>query len=544
MPRQAETLKIYGPPGTGKTTTALGLIEQELADGVPPDGVALVTFTRNAASEAKERMGRRFGLAEEALPYVRTIHSLCYRALRVGREALVDGKKLADWGQAEGWTFAGAPTSTEDGPMGGDGGELGDWLLGVWDLARNRLLADDLPAVLRGRPVHPGLRGEVLAEVRRFTQRYEAWKRAQGLIDFTDMLTSALTMRLTLPVVSLYVDEAQDLSPLQWRVVRQWAAVVQRVTVLGDDDQALYEFNGADPSLLMDWPADETIVLAQSYRLSGAVHRVAQAIITRNRRRADKPFHPRPEAGRAAAFWSMRDLPLRDGSWFILARNRMFLTEVKRDLMRQGVPFAVRSGWGPLTGGAKLRAAASLLALARGEMIALGELADVYEAVPSILPGLGRLVTLGAKTQLEARLKVTGEEHRGIGPADLAEHGLTETALTLLRQRPLELVKAEPDWRRYIGTLAERHGPASLTEPPRVTLSTIHGVKGEEADHVALLPLMTRRTLEGYRADPEGERRAFYVGATRARHSLWLGQTYEANAFPWPRLEEVDHAAD
>ena len=81
-------------------------------------------------------------------------------------------------------------------------------------------------------------------------------------------------------------------------------------------------------------------------------------------------------------------------------------------------------------------------------------------------------------------------------------------------------LKINRDWQAYLAAVIRKHGRKALTEPPRVILSTIHGVKGEEADHVCILSAMSAKTAESYLTDPEEERRVFYVGVTRAQRRL------------------------
>ena len=91
---------ILGPPGTGKTTKLLGLVEQYMKAGVPPDRIGYFAFTRRAATEAIERATEKFGLGKKELPYFRTLHSLAFMMSGLTHSQIMTPKKyqeVAEW---------------------------------------------------------------------------------------------------------------------------------------------------------------------------------------------------------------------------------------------------------------------------------------------------------------------------------------------------------------------------------------------------------------------------------------------------------------
>ena len=88
---------ILGPPGTGKTTYLLEQMEKELDRGITPDRIGFVSFTRRAAQEAKDRAKKKFKLGDKDLPWIRTLHSLCFRALGLSSAEVLEGKKLQEF---------------------------------------------------------------------------------------------------------------------------------------------------------------------------------------------------------------------------------------------------------------------------------------------------------------------------------------------------------------------------------------------------------------------------------------------------------------
>ena len=88
--------RIFGPPGTGKTTRLLNMVDNALQDGVSPDRIAFLAFTRKAANEAKERAADRFDLTFDDLPFFRTLHSFAYRTLSVQKHNLMQKDHFDD----------------------------------------------------------------------------------------------------------------------------------------------------------------------------------------------------------------------------------------------------------------------------------------------------------------------------------------------------------------------------------------------------------------------------------------------------------------
>ena len=124
---------ILGPPGTGKTTRLLNLVEDSLERGISPDRIGYFSFTKNAAQEAILRAVIRFGLSEKELPFFRTLHSLAYYCLSLGKNSMMQGKhykEAADWLKIGGFVEKQLP----NGPFIDFG--LGDRFLEVIHMAR------------------------------------------------------------------------------------------------------------------------------------------------------------------------------------------------------------------------------------------------------------------------------------------------------------------------------------------------------------------------------------------------------------------------
>ena len=487
---------ILGPPGTGKTTTLLGIVESELELGTLPARIAYVSFTRRAAEEAMDRACVRFGMSRREFPYFRTLHSLCFRAMGLSSSNILEGKRLEEFGKIVGHKITGR-FSLEDGTVFGF--EKGDRLLFMENLARVRrvslreLYDDDSDDIS-------------FWEVERFSAALEQYKRDLGVMDFTDMLSQFVESDLELDIDVLVVDESQDLSLLQWDVVRKLARTARRVAVAGDDDQAIYRWAGADVDTLVSMPGDAD-VLSQSYRVPRAVQKVASEIAGRIRTRREKIWQPRDEEGLVRYHASFDSVDLTGPDILILGRNRYILREIETSIRAQGYVYEFQGAMSIRP--SLLDAVLTWERLRQGrEGITVAMVRKMYDYMTS-----GRGVARGHKTLPDF------EDDAEIVDLDLLTKagGLlaSPTSLWFDALDRLSIVDVA-----YIRA-ARRRGE-NLTQKPRIRLSTIHGIKGGEAQQVVLLTDMAARTYEEARKYPDDEARVWYVAVTRAREELHI----------------------
>ena len=125
------------------------------------------------------------------------------------------------------------------------------------------------------------------------------YKQAFGLYDFTDMLDYFIaTADKFCPAFDLcFLDEAQDLSPLQWDIAHILDSRSEKMYVAGDDDQAIYRWAGADVEHFINLNGGSE-VLSQSYRVPHEVHKLAESVVSRIGRRFPKKYEPKKSAGK------------------------------------------------------------------------------------------------------------------------------------------------------------------------------------------------------------------------------------------------------
>lgn len=470
---------IYGPPGTGKTTELIRRMKQAVDDGIPEDRIGFVSFTKAAAKELAHRVGIAPG------KNIATIHSMAFRQSGMVMDQIMNYLKLRDFSKVTGFKMSGA------NPEDSEALEDADYYYALYQLHHARNQPDDDPAYMDSY-THSPRPGE-MKQFLRFCHAMNDYKHINGFSDFNDMLTEALDHPAP-DVDILFVDESQDLSPLQWRLVNYWSEMIGRVHVAGDDDQSIYVWGGADPQGMQKWEESfdaHRRVLDQSFRIPGAVHRLADRTIQKVRNRVEKEYRPRPEEGKLRNFGDISQVPFKHGSdTMVLYRNHSLREDVETRLIQLGVPYVTDNG--------KPGAMHSFPAQA---IRAWRNLCRDYEQMGQVMLDRKSMNTLlwNVKPVIKSRIE-RGDLDSIIGkPWD-------------------SVINASPDIIQYLKHIENTYG--SLSVEPTVHLSTIHGSKGREADRVVLINGMTPRSAESMERDPDSEFRTFYVGITRAKHEL------------------------
>ena len=483
--------KVFGPPGSGKTTYLLNIVEAELAGEVKSTQVGYFAFTKKAATEARDRAILKFPNLNPDMdfPFFRTLHSLAYRCLGITTKDMMSPEHYREFALESGIELA-IETGDEEFAVKTD-----NPILNEINIARIKGL--DLRSHYN--------QSQMTIEWFHFEyveRAYRHYKTSRSLMDFTDLLEVILTEPDRLPRLdALIIDEAQDLSLLQWRRVEQLALRAQRTFLAGDDDQAVYTWAGADVNKFLNF-AGIVKVLDQSYRVPAKIHALANRVVTRIKHRQPKVWRAREEEGSIHYYNTFNQVDISHGNWLILASANYMLTDMYDWIKSQGLLFerhgqrsVSESVLGAVLGWEKLR---------KGGEVPLPIVKLIYKYLDGSSVKHGHKMLRTADPAALYTLDLLKEKH------GLLSDEIWHKAL----------IKISEDRRDYLVSLLRRN--TKLTGHVPIKLSTIHGAKGGEADNVLLLSDLSTKFAKDYNKNSDDINRLLYVGITRAKQTLHI----------------------
>lgn len=477
---------------------------ERILETTPPERVIYTTYTNAGANEAIQRAMDRFGFDEEQFPYFRTLHSLCYR--NMPRASMMGFQDYRTFGKLLGYVMSGAGAmSLKDGTVIRSAQSKGDSLLTLENLRRSRMCS--YKEICESQLIFP----ENPRTLEHFSKSYAKFKTEIGKIDFADQIERFLISDEPLDIDYLFVDEAQDLSKMQWKVIDILARSAKEVFIAGDDKQSIYEFSGGDPESLIQREG-ERIVLDTCYRLPETILSFAERIAERISSKTPYQVKAKEGNGSVKHIRGLHEVDLSEGSWLLLARNRALLDYYEREVIGQGYLF--KSDSNDRIPKDLLPAIATWRKLIQGEWVTGEQVKPLYD---KYLP-TGSCVKRGFKKVIAAC-----SDQDMFSYEDLKnEYGLRTNAtwdsiFPIGKNLKAQILAAE-----------KRRG---LDDIDRIEITTIHSTKGREADNVVVLPDMTWTTWQGFQLNPDAEHRTFYVAATRAKQNLFIHEPLTANFY-------------
>jgi len=464
--------KVIGPPGTGKTRRLLKEVHKYVQQGTPLDQIGYFAFTRKAAGEARDRfLAKNEHLTKKDIKYFQTLHSLAFNTLGLKEENVMQEGNYKAIGETCGIQikYAAYETNSFNGIFSSN-----SEYLSLINLARVKQISAEQQFDLNEHLTWI-TRGKLTA----IEKEINNYKHTHGLIDFTDMVQKFLDKGKSPTFKVIFVDEAQDLSLIQWSMIKKIEEETKcDVWIAGDDDQAIFGWAGADVNSFIKWPA-RNIALTKSERVPSLVQDKALRIIQRIPfNRIPKDYLPRDIPGNIYQRYKINDIDMTKGEWLILTRTKSLWKPIPPFLKRKGLYFNTVEG------------------------NSIGK--TLYEDI-----------------------QTWNELIQGVTPPDIKRQRLEElTGETNFNihlswdQAFKNVALAKRDYMRAMLQNGE-----DLSKPPRIKVSTIHGAKGGEATNVVLFLNQTANTIKGSKksqAKEEEEYRVWYVAVTRTIENLYL----------------------
>jgi DNA helicase-2/ATP-dependent DNA helicase PcrA len=524
---------ILAGAGTGKTRT----ITHRIAYGVHTgafvgDQVLAVTFTARAAGELRSRLA---GLGVGGVQ-ARTFHAAAMRQLRYFAPRVLGGPMP---GLVENKLRLVASAAARS-RLTTDRTSLRD-LASEIEWAKTTLATpDDYPVRAKAAGREPPFEAAAVSSV---YAGYESAKQRDGVLDFEDLLLVTAYALEEHPDVArqvrgqyryFVVDEYQDVNPLQQRLLDAWLGGRAELCVVGDPNQTIYSFTGADPDYLLGfadrYPDAEVVKLERDYRSTPQVVALANRLIGQARRRpglpalrllGQRPEGPEPRfvehadepaeaAAVAARCRTLVDAGTPAAEIAVLFRINAQSQVYEAALTDAGVPYVLRGGE-RFFERPEVREAVLLL---RGAAAGGHEAGMLVPTVRDVLASTG------------------WAEHRPPPGGAARDRWQSLSALVDLA---VDLVEADPsvDLARFVAHLAERADAQHAPTVQGVTLASMHAAKGLEWDVVFVVGLVDGVVpIAQSLARPEAveeERRLLYVAVTRAREHLTLSWSLARN---------------
>lgn len=512
---------IVAGPGTGKTRTLTHRIAHlVLSHDVAPDSVLAITFTRRAAEEMRERLAALIPSAAELT--VATFHQFGLMILREQHELL---GLAADFGVADEPTrIAVLREIVGEEPR-----------RALQDVSRaKRALAAELAAAAAGElPIGAEIDGDLIGLV----ERYDKALHSKDLVDFDDLLAMPVTLlSRQIELVEQYrsrfryicVDEYQDVDELQYRLLQELTPSNGNLCAIGDPDQAIYSFRGADVGFFLrfqrDFPAARTVHLTRNYRSSPVIVAGALAAI--------KPATLVPDRELQAMRTAAGD------------RARIGVYPASSD---EGEADFVVQTIEELLGGSSFHAHDSGRVAGDGVEggLSFNDIAVLYRTDAQAKPVMEALAREGLPFQKRSHSPLSG--HPGV--RELVDHLVVDSPNTpLLLKRAAQRVPESVDVQdalELLNPLAARLDPAAFlaelalgaevdTWDPRadrISLLTLHAAKGLEFPVVFVIGCADGLLPIRWAEQTDEERRLFFVGVSRAQKHLYLSHRGEPSPF-------------
>jgi superfamily I DNA/RNA helicase len=328
-----------------------------------------------------------------------------------------------------------------------------------------------------------------------YVQEFETWKDANKFCDYTDVLVRYLNDGEPFEYDVAIVDEAQDLSKLQWAVVEKMFGNAKDLITAGDDDQTIYAFAGVRAYDFIHWPCDKTEVLHHSFRLGKDVHQYTHHVLERIEHRVPKVFEPSDHKSEVKFSNTINPevdiLPYQTCA--ILHRNGYLVRKTRDRLNKLHLTYSGK--------GSPFNFMTAMRAIRYWEDWRKGE-----ETYASQVHLIGKFLPDDSKID-----RMEDKGRKSLAPPCPYPYRTWDQVLDL----PFKEV--------YKG-VEEAFGLDYLLAPPKIEVTTIHQAKGGEWDKVIVVTDMSTATWKEFNrgGNQDAEHRVWYTALTRAKKALQI----------------------
>ena len=490
---------IAGPPGTGKTHTLIHkhLHNELIVNKTDSKKICYITFSNAAANEARERIQKEYPTLE--FEWICTMHSLGTR--RLGIDTTTQLLKDSNWNSFKnkyGHTDMHFETVQHENGFH----EYKNQYMKIIEYSRSRKI--ELQDAAIELDLIDFINEPLLEQI---NQDIIDYKKDYNMYEFSDMISDFVEKKLCPSLDAVFLDEAQDLNPLQWEMFFYIESCCKRSYVAGDDDQAIYAFQGADPKIFINLEgiADHQ---TQSRRVPRKVHNLALSILDNIDERREKIWEPRAADGAVYENLELEDMFFDSGEWMVLTRTN--------DQMKKLVPFFQNIGYrfdckfNDLLPTEVIKAINDWNRLNKGASISGDEAQNIYEFLKY------------DKGDVKYGFS-SGKSLASVDSVDMDELRMDHGLIAHGDWSALRFKDYQHDYIKELVASGE-----DLSKPARIKLSTIHAVKGEEAENVIIFTDLERIIYNAAQVNKDTEHRLFFVGVTRAKENLYImNQGYE-----------------
>ena len=500
---------IPGPPGTGKTHHLINhyLMKEVEEYKTSTNKIAYITFSNAATNEALKRIGNLFpklNIKKDFLN-VKTMHKMGTRELGINtNERLLKGN--GKWKAFKNFSKICSDISFEAGESDNGMPSYQGREMKIIEYARSKKI-DLLEAAIQ-LDYHHFVDIDFIEQVNADLQSY---KQQTGMIEFSDMINEFVKKDKCPPLDVVFLDEAQDLSPLQWDMFFYIESKCKRSYIAGDDDQTIYSFQGADADIFINLKGTLD-PRTQSRRVPRSVLKKALTVLPHISKRREKVWLPRDAEGKVFENYSLDNIDFTQGNWMVLTITNEMMRPVVEHLNFLNIRFDCK--FNDLLPKSLLQAYRVWTRLNQGATVSGEEALSVYEYLSYDMKHTKWGFT-------------SGDSLQNIDTVDLDELMLNHG---LLINGSWEQLNIKEESKLYIKKLLKLG--EDLFKDARIKISTIHGVKGEQCDNVVLFTDLTKKIYEEAQKNADPLHRTFFVGITRTKENLYIMQSTEEYYYP------------